>query len=73
MSQDLGGAGVAGEGMEKMQKKKKFTRDLEEQTNRDEQYTGRNWQQNNWGRRMEIGLEDRMVEITAIKQNIEKR
>ena len=59
MTQDLGKT------KEKIQEM--FTKDLQELKNRDEQYPRRNPQENNWG------LEDRMVEITAVEQNIEKR
>lgn len=45
-----------------------------EQTNRDEHLIERNQQQNNGGRRTEwiSDLEDRMMKITAARQNIEK-
>lgn len=38
-----------------------------------EKYTGKNQYQNNWSRRTVSDMEDRMVEITAMEQNKEKR
>ena len=57
--------------IEKMQEM--FTKDLEELRNRDEQYTRRNQQQGNGGRRMYKWPGRQKVAINAAKQNIEKR
>ena len=58
--------------VEKMQEM--FTEDIEELKNKkpDEQYTRRNQQQNK-AEEWINDLEDRIVEITAVEQNIEKR
>ena len=56
-----------------------FNKDLNELKNRDEyntskeKYTGKNQYQNNWSRRTVSDMEDRMMEITAMEQNKEKR
>ena len=41
--------------------------------NWNEKYTRRNQRQNKWGKERINELEDRMVEITAVEQNTEKR
>ena len=49
-----------------------FSKDIEEVKNRDEQYSRRNQLHNNWDR-IDKCSGDRMVAITAVKQNMGKK